>query len=353
MKLTGTRIDGFIRRPDPGIVAALVFGPDSGLVRERADALTVAAAGDAGDPFRVVEMTAADVKADPARLVDEAAQMSLAGGRRAVRVREATDGIVETVKVLLKAGGDNLVILEAANLGTKSSLRKLFETAKNAVIIGCYEDDAGSVSRLVRDTLGRHGLAASRDAMAFLVDNLGGDRLVTRAEIEKLVLYAGSDGNGADSGEARRVIELADAQACVGDTAAASLDAVAFAAADGDSAALDRALERAFLEGENPVGVLRAVQRHLQRLHWALALVEGGEAVQAAMKSLRPPVFFKFEDAFRAQLRQWRAERVATALELLTDAEIDCKSTGMPAAAVCHRVLMRIAQAARVGTRGR
>ncbi|MBI3114148.1 MAG: DNA polymerase III subunit delta, partial [Rhodospirillales bacterium] len=126
-----------------------------------------------------------------------------------------------------------------------------------------------------------------------------------------------------------------------------------YAAADGDAATLDRALERAFLEGESPVSVLRAVQRHLQRLHWTLGKVERGEPPQTAMKSLRPPLIFKFEPAFRTQLRQWRTDRLATALELATEAEIDCKSTGLPAAAVCHRALMRIAQAARAGARDR
>jgi len=276
--------------------------------------------------------------------------MSLAGGRRVVRVREATDGIAETIAGVLAArAGGNLVIVEAANLAKKSSLRRLFENAKNAAAIGCYEDDAGSLAGLVRDTLGRRGLAASRDALAFLVGNLGADRLVTRGELEKLVLYAGG---GDVAGGKPRVIELTDAQACIGDSAA-SVDAVVYAAADGDAAALDKALERAFLEGENPVRVLRAVQRHLQNLHWALGKVEAGAAPHAAMKALRPPLFYKFEDAFRAQLRNWRGDRLATALELVTEAEIDCKSTGMPAAAVCHRTLMRIAQAARAGVRGR
>ncbi|MEE9251632.1 MAG: DNA polymerase III subunit delta, partial [Alphaproteobacteria bacterium] len=57
--------------------------------------------------------------------------------------------------------------------------------------------------------------------------------------------------------------------------------------------------------------------------------------------------FFKTEPRFRAQLKIWPLERIGTALELLMRAELECKTTGMPAAAICARALMRIAQSAR------
>jgi len=39
MKLAAGRVEGFLRRPDPEIRAVLLYGPDAGLVRERAEAL--------------------------------------------------------------------------------------------------------------------------------------------------------------------------------------------------------------------------------------------------------------------------------------------------------------------------
>ena len=38
MKLPATRVAAFLRRSDPGFRAVLFYGPDAGLVRERADA---------------------------------------------------------------------------------------------------------------------------------------------------------------------------------------------------------------------------------------------------------------------------------------------------------------------------
>ena len=341
MKISGSRLTSFLRQPGPEIAGVLLFGPEQGLARERGDVIAKTVVEDLSDPFRVVELTGAALKADPARLCDEAAQLSMTGGRRVIRVVDAGDGVAEIFKNLLESKNNQaLVIALAGSLPPRSSLRKLFTGAKHAVAIGCYEDDAQELQSVIRDTLGRFGLTASVDAMAFLVENLGGNRLVSRNELEKLALYAGGAGDGT-------VVSREDAMACIGDSAAMSLDVVVYAAASGDSQSLDRALANAYEDGTSPIGILRATQRHLQNLHLAIGKVETGMAPKQAMASIRPPIIFKFDAQFQAQMRNWRQGRLANALDLITETEMDCKTTGFPAAAGCHRALMRIAQAAR------
>ncbi len=328
-----------------------MFGPDQGLVRERAEALVMTVVDDRADPFRVAEFTGADIKADPPCLVDEAAQLSMTGGRRVIWVHEATDGLSRTFESFFDNGGhDNLVIVEAGTLGPQSSLRKLFEKSSHGASIGCYEDDGKGLEAVIRETLGRHGLAATAEARNYLVENLGSDRRVTRSELEKLALYALSDtanGNANGGNGESRPVGLEDAMASIGDSAAMSLDSIAYATARGDSRGLDRAFERALMEGTSPIGILRAVGRHLQRIQMALGLVDGGATFDKAMAGLRPQVIFKFKSEFQTQMRRWQKNRLADALELITEAEIDCKTTGFPAQAGCHRALIRIAQAAR------
>ncbi|MEE9317494.1 MAG: DNA polymerase III subunit delta, partial [Rhodospirillales bacterium] len=317
-----------------------------GLVRERARGLALSVVEDLGDPFRVVEMTGQTLKADPPRLIDEAAQLSMTGGRRVIWVHEATDAVCSNFQDILEIpGGQNLVIAEAGNLGPRSSLRKLFEKANNAGAIGCYEDGARDLGNIIQETLGRFGLSPTADATAFLIENLGGDRLVTRGELEKLALYVGGGLNEEET--AAKTVEVEDAMACIGDSAAMSLDFVVYATASGNAQELDRTLERAYLEGTSPIGVLRAMAGHLQRLHLALGFVAGGQPPDSALDALKPRIIFKFKSQFQAQMRQWRLGRLARAMELLMAAEIECKSTGLPAAQICHRALIRISQAAR------
>src|SRR5947209_11687995 len=95
MRLAPARIAAFLQRPDPEIRAVLLYGPDEGLVRERAEAVARSVCSDLKDPFRVADLTGAGLAADPARLADEAAQLSLIGGRRIVRVRGAGDALAK------------------------------------------------------------------------------------------------------------------------------------------------------------------------------------------------------------------------------------------------------------------
>lgn len=342
MNIAGARIEKFLAKPDPAIACVLVYGPDQGLVRERADTLGRTAVADLADPFRVVDLTGAQLRADPARLADEAAALSFTGGRRLVRVREASDALAGMFESFLDSGrGGALVVVEAGELPKRSSLRRVFEEADNAAAIACYPDDERALRAVIAETLKAAGLAMAPDAAAVLLERLGGDRAQTRRELEKLVLYA----------QGRDTVSVDDVLAAVGDSVAASLEAVVFAAADGDTIALDRALARAYPEGVSPVAVLRAMARHLERLHLAQAFAAGGATADQAMAKLRPPVIFKLADRFRRQMAAWPTERLATALDLVIAAEIECKTTGLPAEAIAARALMRIAHAAGPGAR--
>jgi len=346
VRLAAGRIEAFLRRPDPQTRAVLLYGPDAGLVRERAETVARAICPDLSDPFRVADLTPATLTGDPARLADDAAQISLMGGRRVIRVREAGDALAALFARFLASSGDargedGVVIVEAGDLPGRSALRRAFDDSPAAAAIGCYPDSARDLAQVIREAFAAHRIAASRDALDFLVEHLGGDRLLTRAELEKLTLYAGDGGH----------IELDDARAAIADSAALSLDDAILAAAEGDAAALDRALARVFQEGESPVSVIRALLRHLQRLHLLTARIAGGDSVEAAIRAARPPIFFKQQDSYRRQLTSWSETRLRRALDRVAEAEFRMKQTGYPAETICREALFAIARAAAAGRR--
>jgi len=342
VKIKATAVDGYLRRLDPRIAAVLLYGPDGGRVRERADELTRDVAGALADPFRVSELSAVSLRDDPARLGDEAAALPMGGGRRVVRLRATGDALAGLLADYLGGpAAPGLVVIEAGDLPPRSSLRRLIEGAGNAAALPCYRDDAADLARLVEAELERRGLTVGPDALAYLVANLGDDRAVTRSEIEKLALYKG-DGPGR--------VELADAVACVGDSAAISLDDAVYAAADGDLAGLDRAVQRGFLEGQSAVSLLRAAARHFLRLHLVAGAAARGADLGPTIAALRPPVFFKLQDRFRRQVERWPVAALANALDRLVDAEIACKRTGAPDRAICQRALMEAARLSRAAT---
>lgn len=337
MKLTGARVETFLRAPDPAAQVVLVYGPDRGLVRERLKRLTLTVVDDAADPFRVVELSAAALKDDPARLIDEARAIALTGGRRVVIVRDAADTATGAVKLLLAdSGGDALVLLEAGELAARSSLRLACESADGAAALPCYGDEGAALHQVIREELKASSLTPDSDALDYLLSHLGGDRRLTRNELRKLVIYMGGPGT----------VTLADVMAVMGDSASLTMDDLVFATADGQLSAALSAFDRLLAEGGNPITLLRALARHWQRLHLTQGLVAQGQAVDQAMRALKPPVFYKFTDRFRSQISRWSLERLNRALSILLETETACKSTGAPMTELCGRAIMQLAQAA-------
>lgn len=339
MKLPAARIAGFLKAPDAGMRAALVYGPDSGLVKERAEKIARAICPDLGDAFRVAELDADDLAHDPARLNDEAASLSLMGGRRLVRVHDAGDGVGPIFDRFFKdpPPGDAFIVVAAGDLPPRSSLRRAFEAAKIAAAIACYLDGPRELGELAREIFAAHKIAARPEAMQYLIAHLGGDRGVSRQELEKLALYVGDGGT---------VDEVAALDA-VGDTAELTMDEAVFAAAEGDAAQLERALNRAFGEGAQPVSLIRAELRHFQRLHLAGARQAAGKSEEEALR-FRPPLFFKLLDRFKRQLRLWPPARAEAAMTALNEAEARMKTTGLPAETICREALMKLARSAAV-----
>jgi DNA polymerase-3 subunit delta len=321
----------FLRTAESKVAAVLFYGPDRGLVGERAEALVLRIAGDAADPFRVAELSLAQIKDDPARLADEAAALSLSGGRRVLRLRDAADPLAQPLADLIAgAPPAAFLVLEAGDLGPRSALRTVFERGAGTAAIACYLDDEAALKGLIEAAMKERGHTVEAEALAYLQGRLGSDRAITRSELEKLALYAGPEG---------RKVTLADAEAVVGDSAALSLDDLVFALGDGDAPALDRAYGHALAEGNEEIRILLAAGRHLARL----SQVAGAPDQRGAMKSLRPPVYFKLESRFLAQLKRWRAASIAEGLARLQRAEFAIKTGAQPKSAVAERALFDVA----------
>jgi DNA polymerase-3 subunit delta len=342
MKIASRNIESFLDGTHDGLAAVLIYGPDAGLVRERADRLTAAVAGDASDPFRVSDIATPErLRDQPSLLMDEAAALTFGGGRRVVRLRAAGDGQSAAIIAFLKSPPGGLLVAEGEELGPRSALRQLFEAADNAAALPCYRDEGADLARFVADELRREGLQLAGETRDFLASALGGDRAVTRREIEKIVAYMGPAGG---------TVELADALACIGDHAALSVDDLVFAVGDGDFAAVDRLTDRVLQEGTAAVAVLRAAARHFLRLHLVSAANDDSERM---IRALKPPVFYKYQSRMQEQVRRWSPARLHQALSRLTRAEMDCKSTGMPADVLCRRVLLEVAALLPKGSRPR
>ena len=155
-------------------MAALVFGPDQGLVRERAETLikTRRATTSTIRSWSPIS-TIATLASDPARLFDEAAAISMLGGRRVVRVRGAGNNLAKLFEAFLDdPDGDALVVVEGGDLAKGTGLRKVFEEADNAAASPAIRDTARDLLDVVRDALKAAG-PLHRAAMRWTMRSAG------------------------------------------------------------------------------------------------------------------------------------------------------------------------------------
>ena len=344
MKVSPRELEGCVRQPHAGLRGVLLYGPDGGKVRETAERIGRSVVTDLSDPFNVTVLSGDEAEADPARVADEAAARSLMGGRRLVRVRDARDRTAEALANAFSGPDtDTLVVVEASDLKAGTGLRKLFEDKRSDLAaIACYADDARDLARVLRDSFEAAGVRVASDANQFLLERLGSDRMATRTELDKLALMVGQGG----------VLDLETAMEAVGDGAALEIDSLITAAADGRPEGIVSGLDRAFRQGESPIRVLRTAQGYFQRLHLAASRAAEGRNPADAVKSLRPPVFFKAVEAMTRQVARWTPTALAGALARLGQAEIRCKTTGFPDEAECGQALIDVARMAlRAGAR--
>lgn len=336
--LKGRDIDAFLRRPDPAMPVILVYGPDSGLVRERADMLIASAVDDTEDPFSLVRLDGDELAGEPSRLVDEAMTVPLFGGRRAIRVRAGTRSFADGVKVLLDAPPrDCRIVIEAGELRPNAPLRALCEKAKSAAAIPCYSDRAEDLARLVDDEMRANGLSIAPDARAALIGLLGGDRIASRSEIRKLALYAHGGGE----------VTIDDVRAVITDGSALEVDTIVDAALAGRVAEADAGFARAMQTGIYPGVIISTLTRQAGQLHRACLAIDRGRSADDAIRREWPRLHFSRKGAVEAALRAWTSRRLAELLVRIGEAGLDIRKNSAQAGLLAHRLLLGIAAAAR------
>jgi DNA polymerase-3 subunit delta len=338
-------IERFLGRPDPAIRAALIYGRDIGVVRDRGHQLAARLVPNPDDPFDVSILTDQDLADDGGRLEGELAAQSLMGGRRLVRLRltsekPAADKLAAEALDRHAKGElnpDAFFLIEAGNLGRDSAVRKMAEKANAAAAIPCYEDEPGDVARLVRETLAKDGVSLNADALQVFVTRMPKERGVARQEIERLALYLGP-GSGATA-------TPADLEPFLGVEPEASLFDAASDAFGGRLGEAQAGLRRAAQEGEAGPAAVRAIGMHLGKLRRTLTLAKSGAGLQEAAKA--SGVFWKQEREFLRQARTWTLEELDRIQPEILAADRACKTTGSPDRLIAERLALTVAGRAR------
>jgi DNA polymerase-3 subunit delta len=332
-------VESFVARPDPDKPIVLVFGPDTGLVHERAAALVRASVNDVSDPFGLALLDGDKLAETPERLVEEAHTIPLLGGRRAVLVKAGARNFTAAVERLINAppGADCRIVIEAGDLRRGAPLRTMCERAPIAAALPCYADSARDLARLIDEEMRRAGMTITPSARALLVSLIGGDRCASRSEIEKLTLYALN----------KRNIDVPDVMAVVADATLPAVDSLVDAAFAGWANDIEINFGKVKSSGVSASTIAAACIRQAAALHMFRLAVESGTPVDDLLRRATPAIHFTRVKAVRTALELWTSNRLERVIGQLGDASLEVRKSAKLAYLIAQRALISIVMAAR------
>ncbi|MCQ1852156.1 DNA polymerase III subunit delta [Neorhizobium galegae] len=303
--------DRFVEKSSDLYKIFVIYGPDRGLVSERAALIAGKTGVSQDDPFAMLKLDVSDLQGDPGRLLDEVNSLGLFGGSKLVWLRGAANEkpLLDAMQALVDGPPPaNILIVEAGDLKKGSGLRKIAEPSRSIAVIPCYADDVKTLNGLIDSELGSEGLRISQGARQRLLELLGGDRVASRNEIRKLALYCRGMG----------MVEEEHIDGIIGDASAVSADEAVDAILSGDLPGLHRAIQKV-VSSKTPVFlVLQSCLKQFQLLDLMKAEMEEKKLHTAqVMMTLGRHIHFKRKPLIEKALRTWSSPALARETERL------------------------------------
>lgn len=336
MKLQGAAGARFCSEPDRSLLGALLYGPDSGLIRLRRQALVEALSE--GEELRVDRLAAGEIRKDPASVDTALRSKGFFPGRRVLVIEGAKDALAAALGAVLPAvtADDAFLVVEAENLPARAELRKLFEGSDALAAIGLYPDPPGrgELRALLAKGGCRHRLGEEAEAeLAALASEIDRGQLLQLIEI--ICLYSFNSDSLLNGEEIRA---LSPWQTDPG------LDQLIESVAAGRPDHVGPTISQLSGSGVTPVQMLIVTGRQFLQM---LALSSAGDGVEDAVKRLRPPVFGPRARVLARRTNDWGQKRIEAAVRVLHSADSKLRSPGAkPDLAMVERALIRVAMLA-------
>ncbi len=331
MKLAGAQANGYFAKPDPNSTGILIYGADAMRVSLKRQQLLKALIGDKGEEeMRLTRIPSADLRKDPAMLLDAIKAIGFFPGPRAAFVEDANENTAETIIAALKdwQAGDAQIIVSAGALKPTSKLRKAFEGHKSALAVGIYDNPPtrDEIETALRDA----GVTAPDRAVMDMLNDLARDLDPGdfRQTLEKISLYKHGDSTP---------LTAEDIVANAPTSTEADVDDVLLVVGDGRAADIGPVMRKLQAQGVTAVTLCIGAMRHFRNLHRAAVDTSG-----------RPQIWGPNRDRMLAQARNWGPAKLETALTVLTDTDLALRSAGQhaPAMALVERAFIRLAMLA-------
>lgn len=284
-----------------------------------------------------VAVTGAQLKSDPGWLSDEAASISMFGGKRLLWVEPAGEeslAALEAMLALPTVEAPTVAITNGA-LRKDSGLAKLADKRDGALHIVSEPLTGRDLVAAVLELGRAEGLHIAPQLGERIAEEAAGDLMLARLELQKFALYCEASPDtpkdlSEDTVDALGIDQSETDHSRPGDLALA-----------GDLPGLG--LELALLEGSgiDPIPVVRALQRRLLMLAPLRARLDAGQRPDDVMRTV-----WRDKEAVRRILPRWTSARLSDAFARVQRLEKELLLRSVPPAATLGETLLEVARAA-------
>ena len=297
---------------------------------------------DLPDPGERVEMSGAELRSDPSRLVDEARSTSLFGDTRHIYARvsgeEAHDALATFGELADRGEVDQAwpIFIVATAATDKSRSAKLLIRRADSLVAMFHPPDLRSVTADVRTMADALGLRLNGGLAETIARAANADVRLARSEVEKIALFVGASPQSPKTADQATFDEIG------AKTEEDGFMPLVNAALSGETNRLPSELSRMKDVNLNAVGVCLAMERRAAQLASLSSRLRPGDDVMGFLKAER--VFFKEHREVADQLKRWGGGRLNRLVPRLTQLHRNLLANSQTADLLLAQELTQIAR---------
>jgi len=310
--------------------AYLVYGQNKGLVREKSQ-IIINSYKD--NQTEIIKFENDELISEQGKLTNEFNTFSLTAEKKILHILNTKDNLTEIItNTITDHDSKNLIVFETSELTPRSKLRKFFEKEKHLGILACYFDTERDVQELIETTFKKENMPINRDIVLLITKHLGNERHIIKSELEKIILYL----------KDKKEFKAEDILKCLSQNEDYGFDDLNYSISNGNVVKLDKIINQLYLEGINPIALLRSVSKHFQKILFVNQKIDLGMNLSESLSQLKPPIFFLYANQFKEQVKKWKTTLCYKAIERILETEELCKMNSKIAKIICWRTLRNI-----------
>ena len=309
----------------------LVYGQNKGLIKEKINQI-INIFNKHNKQIEIIKLNNDEIIENPEKLYNEFNTFSLSGNKKLLHILNAKDSIVDDIINTINSNSSCLALFESGELSPKSKIRKLFEKQNNLGTLPCYFDSENDIRELIEKTFKNENISISNDLKSILSNCLGSERNIIKNELEKIILFL----------KDKKEINENDVLSCVSDNYNFNFEDLNYSICNGSLTRLDKIINQLYLEGINPIALLRSVSKHFQKILFVNHKIKSGLTINESLKLLKPPIFFLYINHFKNHIKMWKIDLCYKVIERIFNAEYLCKINSKISKTICWRTLRNI-----------